>query len=80
MNGINIEFPLDEFEKLIFQIGWESSDEWFKFWNSKKGILSIDDFWDENISEDWIWGLALPLLSQAYKFNRHSTPERPSLI
>ena len=75
MNGLNIEFPLDDFEKLIFQIGWKSSDEWFKFWNSKKEILSIDKYWDENVNEDWIWGLALPLLSQAYKFNSNF-PER----
>ncbi len=75
MNHLNIEFPLDEFEELIFQFGWESLNEWFKFWNSKKEKLSIDKFWDKNVHEDWIWGLALPLLSQAYKFYRHF-PER----
>ena len=68
MNSLNIEFPLEEFEKLIFQIGWETSDEWFKFWNSKKEILAIDKFWDDSVNDDWIWGLALPLFSQAYKF------------
>ena len=73
MNGLNIEFPLDDFEKLISQIGWESTDEWFKFWKSKKQILSIDKFWDENVNDDWIWGLAIPLLSQAYKFNNKSS-------
>ena len=71
MNGLNISFPLNEFEKLISQIGWESSDEWFQFWNSKKNMLSIDKFWDKSVNEDWIWGLALPLLSQAYKFNKN---------
>ena len=75
MNGLNLEFPLGDFEKLIYQIGWETSDEWFDFWNNKKEILSIDKFWDENINDDWIWGLALPLLSQAYKFHKNS-PER----
>ena len=71
MNGLNIEFPLGDFEKLIYQIGWKTSDEWFDFWNSKKEILSIDKFWDENVNDDWIWGLALPLLSQSYKFHKN---------
>ena len=69
MNGLNIEFPLGEFEKLISRIGWETYEEWFNFWNSKREILSIDKFWDDGVNDDWIWGLALPLLSQAYIFN-----------
>ncbi len=72
MNDLNIEFPLDDFEKLIFQIGWQSLDEWFNFWNIKKEILSIDNFWNNNVKDDWIWGLALPLLSQAYIFKKNS--------
>ncbi len=72
MNDLNIEFPLDDFEELISQIGWSSLDEWFKFWNLKKEMLSINNFWDNNVKDDWIWGLALPLLSQAYKFNKKS--------
>ena len=75
MNDFNIEFPLGDFEKLITKIGWESTDKWFDFWNSKKEILSIDKFWDENVNDDWIWGLALPLFSQAYNFHKFS-PER----
>ena len=75
MKDLNIEFPLDDFEKLITQIGWSSLDEWFMFWNLKKEILSIDKFWDDNVNDDWIWGLALPLLSQAYNLNKIS-PER----
>ena len=75
MNDLNIDFPLDDFEELISQIGWSSLDEWFMFWNLKKEILSIDKFWDDNVNDDWIWGLALPLLSQAYKLNKKS-PER----
>ena len=44
MKDLNIGFPLDNFEKLITYIGWENLDEWFNFWNSKKEILSIDEF------------------------------------
>ncbi len=76
MKDLNIEFPLDAFEKLISQIGWSSLDEWFMFWHLKKEILSIDAFWDENVNDDWIWGLALPLLSQAYKLNIESNDRK----
>ncbi len=76
MKDLNIEFPLDEFEKLISQIGWSSLDEWFMFWHLKKEILSMDAFWDKNVNDDWIWGLALPLLSQAYKLNIESNDRK----
>ena len=75
MNDLDIEFAFDDFEKLISKIGWRTLNEWFRFWNLKKEILSIDKFWDNSINDDWIWGLALPLLSQAYKLNKNS-PDR----
>ena len=68
MKDLDINFPLDKFEKLIIHIGWESLDEWLTLWNDQKNILSIDQFWNNKVNDDWIWGLALPLLSQAYKF------------
>jgi len=75
MKDLDINFPLDKFEKLIIDIGWNSLDDWFSFWKNKKKILSIDDFWNHKVNDDWIWGLALPLLSQAYKF-KSNYPER----
>ncbi len=71
MRDLNINFPLEKFEKLIIDIGWESLDEWFNFWNNQKNILSIDQYWNYKVNDDWIWGLALPLLSQAYKFKNN---------
>ena len=71
MKDLNIDFPLDKFEKLIIRIGWKSLDEWINYWNNKKDILSINEFWDSNFNDDWIWGLALPLLSKAYKFKNN---------
>ena len=68
MKDLDINFPLDKFEKLIIDIGWKSLDDWFNFWNNQKDILSIDRFWNNKVNEDWIWGLALPLLSHGYKF------------
>ena len=71
MKDLDINFPLDKFNKLIIDIGWESIDDWINFWNNKKNILSIDQFWNSKVNDDWIWGLALPLLSQAYKFQNN---------
>ena len=71
MKDLNINFPIDKFEKLIIDIGWESLDDWINFWNNKKNILSIDQFWNNKVNDDWIWGLALPLLSQAYNFQNN---------
>ncbi len=71
MKDLDINFPLDKFEKLIIDIGWESLDDWYYFWNNQKNILSIDQFWNNKVNDDWIWGLALPLLSQAFKFQNN---------
>ena len=71
MKDLDINFPLDKFEKLIIDIGWESLDDWFNFWNNQRKILSIYENWNNKINDDWIWGLALPLLSQAYKFENN---------
>jgi len=71
MKDLDINFPLEIFEKLIIDIGWESLDNWFNFWNNKKNILSIDQHWSNKVNDDWIWGLALPLLSQAYNFQNN---------
>jgi len=68
MKDLNINFPLDKYERLIFDIGWESLDDWFYFWNNQKDMLSINHFWNNKVNDDWIWGLALPILGQAYRF------------
>jgi D-glycerate 3-kinase len=69
MKNLDINFPVHDFEKLIIDIGWESMDNWLNFWINKKNLLLIDQFWEKKASDDWIWGLALPLLSQAYRFH-----------
>jgi len=71
MKDLDVNFPLDKFEKLIIDIGWKSLDDWFNFWKNQKSILSIDQYWNNKVNDDWIWGLALPLLSQAYKFQNN---------
>ena len=36
MRDLSNNFPLEKFEKLIIDIGWESLDEWFNFGVIKK--------------------------------------------
>ena len=50
MNDLDINFPLDKFEKLIIDIGWDSLDDWFNFWNNKRNILSIDQYWNSKVT------------------------------
>ena len=76
MKDLDINFPIDKFEKLIIDIGWESLVDWIDFWNNKKNILSIDQFWKYKVNDDWIWGLALPLLSQAYNFQNNCSSRK----
>ena len=71
MKDLNINFSLDKFEKLIIDIGWKSLDDWMNFWENQLNILSIDQFWQYKVNDDWIWGLSLPLLSQAFKFHNN---------
>jgi D-glycerate 3-kinase len=76
MNDLNIKFPIDKFEKLIIDIGWDSLDDWINFWDNQKSILSIDKFWKNKVNDDWIWGLSLPLLSHAYKLQSKSSERK----
>ena len=46
MKDLDINFPLDNFEKLIIDIGWESLDDWFNFWNNQRNVLSLDQYWN----------------------------------
>ena len=41
MKDLDINFPLDKFEKLIIDIGWESMDDWFNFWKIKKIFFQL---------------------------------------
>ena len=76
MKDLDINFPLDKFEKLIIDIGWESLNDWFNFWNNKEDILLIDQFWKNKVNDDWIWGVALPLLSHAYKLQNNNSDRK----
>ena len=71
MKVFNIELQEDKFEKLIINIGWNSLEDWIDFWDNQKIYHLIDEFRNNGIKDDWIWGLALPLLSQAYQYKKN---------
>ncbi len=58
----DISFPLDRFEVLLHNIGWESS-KWIDFWLTNNGTNLASSFLAPGTKIDWIWGLALPFLS-----------------
>ena len=71
MDKKSVKFSLKKFEKLIINLGWDSLDDWIGFWKQRRDILSIHEFWNSNVNEDWIWGLALPILSQALQLKNN---------
>ena len=38
MSDLDINFPLDKFENLVVDIGWNSLDNWFNFWKNQKNV------------------------------------------
>ena len=69
MKDLDINFPFDKFEKLIIDIGWESLDDWFNFWNNQRNILSINQYWNNKVNDDWIWGLLYLFCLRLINFN-----------
>ncbi len=58
----DIHFPLSSFERLLIDIGFEPQ-AWFDYWLKKDGEHLASHVWPKGTRRDWIWGLALPLLS-----------------
>tara|TARA_Y100001978_G_scaffold192510_1_gene197668 strand:+ start:312 stop:1253 length:942 start_codon:yes stop_codon:yes gene_type:complete len=76
MRDLDLNFPLDVFEELIINIGWDSLENWFNFWEEKDdSFFQVSEIFDFKLNDDWLWGLVLPMLSDAYKINQNS-PER----
>ena len=73
MKNIDFKFPLDNFEELLINIGWQSIDDWIKFWDQYEELFSISsEFYGEKYKKDWFWGAVLPLLSNAYYLKKFS--------
>ena len=77
MKNIEINFPLDIFEDLIINIGWDSLENWFKFWRQKEELFfKVSQLSSTKFKDDWLWGLILPLLSDAYKLNENNSERK----
>ena len=76
MKDLDIGFPLTSFEKMIIDIGWDSLDSWFYFWDEKKINFNSDNSTGKVFRDDWLWGLALPILSDALKLKLKFTDRK----
>ena len=73
MKNIDLNFPLDIFEDLIISIGWDSLENWFNFWFQKDDLFfQFSQLSSSTFKDDWLWGLILPLLSDAYKLKKNN--------
>ena len=77
MKDLDLNFPLDLFEDLVVNMGWHSLDNWFDFWHRKNELFNqISELSASKFKDDWLWGLVLPLLSDAYKLNENSSERK----
>ncbi len=77
MKNTDLNFPLDIFEDLIINIGWSSLENWFNFWHQKDDLFfQVSHLSPPKFKKDWLWGLILPLLSDAYKLNQNTTERK----
>jgi len=77
MKKIDLNFPLDIFEDLIINIGWDSLENWFNFWSQNNELFfQVSHLSSTKFKDDWLWGLVLPLLSDAYKLNQNNSERK----
>ena len=77
MKNLDLNFPLDIFEDLIINIGWGSLENWLNFWRKKDELfLQVSQLSSSKFKDDWIWGLILPLLSDAYKLYQNNSERK----
>jgi len=67
-------FPLEPFEALLASLGWPEREAWIAHWQERSGAQLARDAWSIAPSQEWIWGLALPLLSQIEALCREPAP------
>ena len=77
MKNIDLNFPIDLFEDLIIDIGWDSLESWFNFWRQNDELFfKVSQLSSTKFKDDWLWGLILPLLSDAYKLNQNNSERK----
>lgn len=59
-------FPREPFEALLASLGHRDPDRWLQTWLERGGDGLAEEAWPSNSkpAAEWIWGLALPLLTQ----------------
>tara|TARA_B100000029_G_scaffold40085_1_gene37395 strand:- start:321 stop:1328 length:1008 start_codon:yes stop_codon:yes gene_type:complete len=67
-------FPLDDYESLLFDLGWSEPESWLNFWLNTGGVKLACDAWPLNARSDWLWGLGLPFLTDLKRYisNAHN--------
>jgi len=76
MNLDKIKFPLNNYENVIKDISGLNLDEWIRFWEKEKDILSyVSEYYGDKYRYDWLWGVILPILSDIYNLKK-STKKR----
>tara|TARA_Y100001933_G_scaffold38231_1_gene34121 strand:+ start:251 stop:1198 length:948 start_codon:yes stop_codon:yes gene_type:complete len=73
MNLGKINFPLDNYEKVIKDISGLKLDEWIISWEKERDILSyVSEYYGDKYRDDWLWGVILPILSDIYNLRKFS--------
>ena len=70
-------FPLEPFDALLASLGWPDRERWLQAWQQRGGDRLAAEAWHRTPSSEWIWGLALPLLTQIETLAR--APQRSLL-
>ncbi len=63
-----IIFPKDTFEDLLAELGWENINLWFEYWQQRECNHIASSCRPNNAKSDWIWGLALPFLTDIERY------------
>lgn len=70
-------FPPEPFDALLASLGWPERDRWVRAWLDRGGAALAPEAWRSTPGADWIWGLALPLLSQLEQL---AAEPRPTIL
>ena len=73
-----ILFPNQEFEKLLFELGWTDPQDWLAHWLNLGGVHLAKSSWPPGAKSDWIWGLGLPFLTDLERYLVNAT--QPTLF
>ena len=72
-----MDFCLDDIPghaSLLKRLGWSSSQRWYDTWMARGGSGLAASAWPCEVADDWLWGVAFPLLTAVEAATRQ--PER----